>query len=152
MTGLLCQQFQLSGFKDWQYNMISEVLKGKSTLIVQPTRAGKSLCYQFPPVWTGKTAIVLMPNISLMLDQAKAMQGKGIEAAYFGAGQPKEKKGVVVEKLRAGKLCLLFTTLESFFTSGGQLLPIFLEMAKHRKICLIALDKAHLITTWNSFR
>ena len=102
MTGLLCQQFQLSGFKDWQYNMNSEALKGKNTLIVQPTGAGKSLCYQFPSVWTG---IVLMPTISLMFDQAKALQTKGIEAAYFGA---KEKKRDVVEKTESRKTSASF--------------------------------------------
>lgn len=115
-----------------------KTLKGKNTLIVLPTGAD-----QFPPVWTGNTAIVLMPIISLMLDQAKAMQLKGIEATYFGAGQPKDD---VVDKLRAGKLLLLFTTPESFFTCRGQPLPVFLEMGQQKKIGLIALDEAHLIS------
>lgn len=30
---------------------------------------GKSLCYQFPPVYTGHTGVVICPLISLMEDQ-----------------------------------------------------------------------------------
>ena len=85
----------------------------------------------------------VLDNPTSELDQAKAMQTKGIEAAYFGAGQPKDKKKDFVDKLRAGKLRLLFTTPESFFTSGGQPLPIFLETAQQKKISLIACSPHH---------
>ena len=49
-------------------------------LIIQPTGKGKSLCYQFPAMYTGNTTLVITPTIiiSLMHDQTCELKSKGI--------------------------------------------------------------------------
>ncbi|OXB74962.1 UNVERIFIED_CONTAM: hypothetical protein H355_013302 [Colinus virginianus] len=62
--------FGHSSFKPVQWKVINSVLEDKrDNLVVMATGYGKSLCYQFPPVYTGGTGIVICPLISLMEDQ-----------------------------------------------------------------------------------
>ena len=65
----LAEHFNLTKFKTFQKNVIDNTLSGKDSIIVQPTGSGKSLCYQFPPVYQNNKAIVVSPTISLMHDQ-----------------------------------------------------------------------------------
>ena len=66
LTGLLVKHFKKTSFKDWQLTVIKATVDGKNSLIVQPTGSGKSLCFQFPGVVTGKITVVLMPTVSLI--------------------------------------------------------------------------------------
>lgn len=50
------------------------LLKGLDNCVVMATGYGKSLCFQFPPVYTGGVAVVVSPLISLMQDQVLALQ------------------------------------------------------------------------------
>ena len=50
----------------------------RDVLIIMFTGAGKSLCYQFPAVYTNKIAIVISPLISLSNDQAMKMEALNI--------------------------------------------------------------------------
>ena len=69
----LAETFGLTSFKPFRSIIIDSCLKGKDTIVVQPTRNGKSLCFQFPAVHTGKLSLVITPTISLMQDQTNRL-------------------------------------------------------------------------------
>ena len=83
----LAQHFNLTSFNGFQQEIIDAVLAKKDTIVIQPTGSGKSLCYQFPPVHEEKKAIIVTPTISLMQDQVKNLEQKGINAIYLGSAQ-----------------------------------------------------------------
>ncbi|NXT18307.1 WRN helicase, partial [Syrrhaptes paradoxus] len=69
--------FGHSSFKPVQWKVINSVLEDRrDNLVVMATGYGKSLCYQFPPVYTGHTGIVICPLISLMEDQVLQLTGQ----------------------------------------------------------------------------
>ena len=83
----LAQYFHYTAFKPYQAEVISRHLKGQDTIVIQPTGSGKSICFQFPAVYTGKMKLVICPTISLMHDQVHSLKEKGLKAEYLGSGQ-----------------------------------------------------------------
>ncbi len=49
----LQRHFGLSEFRPAQAEVVSSVLSGRNTVVVMPTGAGKSLCYQLPAMLLG---------------------------------------------------------------------------------------------------
>ena len=70
LIATLAERFQLTSFKRFQKDTIEVMPAGKDTLVLYPTGRGKSLCFQLPPVYLGKKAIIVTPTISLMQDHA----------------------------------------------------------------------------------
>lgn len=60
-------------FRDRQLEAIKMVLSGKSTMLVLPTGAGKSLCYQLPAIVLPGITLVISPLVALMIDQLKQL-------------------------------------------------------------------------------
>lgn len=149
MTGILVKQFGLTAFRDWQLEIIQAVLARKNTFVLQPTGSGKSLCFQFPPLVTKKMTVVLTPTIALMNDQTVAMIEKGIRATYLGSTQKDPK---VEEKIATGQFDLVYVTPEKFFDTAGGLRRFFHDLISVGSVGLIAIDEAHLIPYWKSFR
>ena len=58
LTGLLVKRFKKTSFKGGQLTAIKAAEDRKNSLVVQPTASGKSLCFHFPGVVTGKITIV----------------------------------------------------------------------------------------------
>ena len=83
----LAEKFGMTSFKPFQKNVISATLDRRDTLVIHPTGSGKSLCFQFPPVYQNKKAIVVTPTISLMQDQVHALNSKGIPCVLVGSAQ-----------------------------------------------------------------
>ena len=71
VTGKLVEHFQFSTLKDWQMKSIQATIEGRNSIIIQPTGSGKNLCFQLPPLITGRTTIVITPTISLMKYQTQ---------------------------------------------------------------------------------
>ena len=80
----LADKFHLTHFKHFQSQIIQAAISNRDSLVVQPTRSGKSLCFQFPAIFTEKISLVVTPTTSLMQDQTHEL---GIKATYLGSAQ-----------------------------------------------------------------
>ena len=63
---IVARNFKLVNLHSGQGNVIDAALNKKDSQIVQPTGAGKSLCYVIPHLSVKKTAVIISPTISLM--------------------------------------------------------------------------------------
>ena len=62
--------------------------RASDVLLVMPTGAGKSLCYQLPGLARGGTTLVISPLIALMEDQvAQAASARGLAAERIHSGR-----------------------------------------------------------------
>jgi superfamily II DNA helicase RecQ len=76
--------FHHSSFKPEQWQVIHAVINEKRDCFLQaPTAYGKSLCYQFPPVYLGKTAIVFVSLRSIAEDQILSLKTSKIKVCIF---------------------------------------------------------------------
>jgi ATP-dependent DNA helicase RecQ len=87
LIAMLAEKFKLASFKPFQRRIIEATFAGEDTLVLYPTGSGKSLCYQFPPVYLNKKAIIVTPTISLMQDQVAKLKSLGLSAVYLGSAQ-----------------------------------------------------------------
>lgn len=125
------------------------MLETKNTLVVMPTGSGKSLCFQFPAVVTGKLTVVLMPTISLIMDQVHHLHTSGLRITHLGTMQTDRS---IITKLAQDDYHIVFCTPESFYDNLGEPKPIFKSLAVQNRIGLIAIDEAHLLKAWRTFR
>ncbi|KAL5713684.1 DNA helicase [Ranunculus cassubicifolius] len=83
----LKKYFGYTAFRPLQEEIIDSILNGRDALVAMATGSGKSLCYQLPPLITGKTAVVVSPLISLMQDQVMSLKQRGIKSDFLGSTQ-----------------------------------------------------------------
>ena len=77
---ILNKYFKFQDFRGNQEQIINRLLSGKNghSLVIMPTGAGKSLCYQVPALCLDGGTIVISPLIALMQDQVNALKEKNI--------------------------------------------------------------------------
>ena len=111
-------------------------------LLVMPTGAGKSLCYQLPAIARGGTALVISPLIALMEDQAAKLSGLGLRVARIHSGLAREQSRQACLDYLDGRLDFLFIAPERLRV------PNFPQTLVRRKPVLVAIDEAHCISAW----
>ncbi|MCW5605320.1 MAG: DEAD/DEAH box helicase, partial [Burkholderiales bacterium] len=72
-------------FRGTQGEIVRHVANGGDALVLMPTGAGKSLCYQVPALLREGCAVVVSPLIALMADQVSALTQLGVRAAYLNS-------------------------------------------------------------------
>src|ERR1700710_2030879 len=77
LASLLHKTFSFPTFRANQEAVSRAAPDGRDVLLVMPTGAGKSLCYQLPAIARGGTALVISPLIALMDDQATKLTAAG---------------------------------------------------------------------------
>ncbi len=139
---LLESAFGHDEFRPYQEAACQAVTEGCDALLVMPTGAGKSLCYQLPGLARAGTTLVVSPLIALMEDQVGKLRELGLAAERIHSGRRRfESRRVCVDYL-AGRLDFLFIAPERLSVPG------FPEMLARRKPVLIAVDEAHCISQW----
>ena len=129
-------------FRANQEAVCRAVIEGQDVLLVMPTGAGKSLCYQLPGLARGGTTLVISPLIALMEDQvAKLASGASRWSAFIPGATAAASRQACIDYLN-GKLQFLFIAPERLRVPG------FPEMLAKRKPSLIAIDEAHCISQW----
>ncbi len=135
-------RFKLNRFRPHQEAICRGILNGNDTLVVMPTGAGKSLCYQLPSVVRGGTALVISPLIALMDDQVNKLKSWGLRAERIHSKLPRERARQICFDYRDGTLDFLYIAPERLKVPG---FPEFL--AKYPPN-LVAVDEAHCISQW----
>jgi DNA topoisomerase-3 len=87
LAGLLRSAFGLQQFRPYQEAVCRAVTEGKDVLLVMPTGAGKSLCYQLPGIARAGTTLVISPLIALMEDQVGKLQAQGFRTRRWPNGR-----------------------------------------------------------------
>ncbi len=139
---ILFETFGHPRFRAHQEPVCRALVTGQSVLLVMPTGAGKSICYQVPGLALGGTTLVISPLIALMEDQVASLRARGLSAAALHTGTPKAEIRVIANAWSGGSLQFLFVAPERL----GQ--PKFVQFLNRHKPTLIAIDEAHCISQW----
>jgi DNA topoisomerase III len=142
LADLLRSAFRLESFRPFQEDVCRAVTTGKDVLLVMPTGAGKSLCYQLPGLARAGTTLVVSPLIALMEDQYAKLRDLGLRAERIHSGRDRAASRQACVDYLAGRLDFLFIAPERLSVPG------FPEMLAKRKPALIAVDEAHCISQW----
>jgi len=139
---LLQSAFGFEQFRANQEAVCQAVIDGHDALLVMPTGAGKSLCYQLPGIARGGTTLVISPLIALMEDQAGKLRERGFAVERIHSGRDRAAARQACIDYLNGNLQFLFIAPERLRVPG------FPEMLAKRKPNLIAIDEAHCISQW----
>ena len=139
---LLRTVFGHSAFRPHQETVCRAAAEGQDLLLVMPTGAGKSLCFQVPGLARGGTTLVISPLIALMEDQVAKLQALGLRADRIHAGRHGDACRQAFADYHQGRLDFLFVAPERVAAQG------FFEMITKKRPTLIAIDEAHCISQW----
>ncbi|MFP5268392.1 MAG: RecQ family ATP-dependent DNA helicase [Acidobacteriota bacterium] len=147
LSELLHRVFGHSDFRAHQRQVCETASAGRDVLLVMPTGAGKSLCYQLPALARRSSgdsgaALVISPLIALMDDQASKLAALGLHVARVHSGLSRDEARQACRDYLSGGLDFLFIAPERLRVPG------FPEMLVKRKPCLVAVDEAHCISQW----
>ena len=135
-------RFGHEDFREGQREPIEAVLRGEDAVVVMPTGAGKSLCYQVTALMLPGTTLVVSPLIALMKDQVDALERKGMAVTLInstvGRGEMERRlKGMV-----DGEYKLVYVAPERFRNSA------FRSALAKTRLSMVAIDEAHCISQW----
>ncbi|NML76607.1 DNA helicase RecQ [Rhizobium sp. S-51] len=139
---VLKQVYGYPAFRGRQAEVVERVVSGGDAVVLFPTGAGKSLCFQIPALCRDGIGIVVSPLIALMRDQVEALRQLGVRAAALNSSLSREEYVEVRRAIDRGELDLLYVTPERIVTSG------FKDMIGNARIALFAIDEAHCVSQW----
>ena len=139
---ILNKYYGYNSFRKGQYEIISNILRGRDSFCILPTGAGKSICYQIPALMFNGITIVISPLISLMKDQVDNLNSNVINARYINSTQKLEVSDEIIELCKKGEVKLLYIAPEKLENE------FFKRKLRLLNISQIAIDEAHCVSMW----
>jgi ATP-dependent DNA helicase RecQ len=135
--------FGFEEFRRGQAEAVGAALENRDALVVMPTGAGKSLCYQLPALMREDLTIVVSPLVSLMQDQVTALDRVAPgRVALINAQRGFAANAEALQGARAGEIRLLYVAPERFGS------PRFAEAIAQIRVGLFVVDEAHCVSQW----
>lgn len=143
MAGVLLRKhFGHRALHKFQRQAISSWAENKDALVVIATGAGKSACFQLPPLCTSddRWVLVVSPLISLMRDQVQLLKARKISATFMGTAQ--RDPAAAWRDIKAKKFKLVYVSPEYALANLSSWEGLCND------ICLLAVDEAHCVSSW----
>ncbi|HSR98721.1 MAG TPA: RecQ family ATP-dependent DNA helicase [Kofleriaceae bacterium] len=129
-----------------QREAIEGVLGGRDVVVLLPTGAGKSSCYQVPAVALARggrgATVVVSPLIALMNDQVGGLCARGVAAAAVHSQLDDDARSEAIRAFAGGTLAVLYVSPERAVLDG------FKRLLARTPIALLAIDEAHCVSQW----
>jgi ATP-dependent DNA helicase RecQ len=136
---------QIWGYEDFrppQGEIIRSLLAKKDALVVMPTGAGKSLCFQLPALLSTGLTLVVSPLVALMENQVRQLQQRRLPAALLHSELPIEQRQQTLTALARQRL--LYLSPETLLN------PSVWKRLSDPNLPLngLILDEAHCLVQW----
>ena len=139
LAAALSRHFGHPGVRRGQQEAVEAAVAGRDVLLVMPTGAGKSVCYQLPAILDRRLCVVVSPLVSLMQDQVEGMGGR---AGLINAQRDAAENRRTLAAALAGDLAMLYVAPERFATPG------FVDRLAAAEVGLFVVDEAHCVSQW----
>lgn len=120
-------------------------------IVLLPTGAGKSLCFQIPALFFPQPTLVIFPLLALMADQERRLRSVGLDPVIFRGGQDEAERKKLFARLEGtdGKPGARIVIANPEVLASG---PV-LDRIVRRGIAHLAIDEAHCVSEWgDTFR
>ncbi|HSG88334.1 MAG TPA: DNA helicase RecQ [Pseudomonadales bacterium] len=134
--------FGYDDFRGLQADVIDAAMDGRDALVLMPTGAGKSLCYQIPALARPGTGLIVSPLIALMQDQVLALREAGVRAEFLNSTLEGAHQRDIVQRLQRGEVDILYVAPERLLTDRG------MDELTGVPVSMIAIDEAHCVSQW----
>ncbi|CAK7289480.1 ATP-dependent DNA helicase Q4 [Vulpes lagopus] len=143
------EQLGHRAFRPRQEQVVMRILSGMSTLLVLPTGAGKSLCYQLPALLYARRSpcltLVISPLLSLMDDQVSGLP-PCLKGVCIHSGMSQKQRESALQKVHAAQVQLLVLSPETLVGAGAGM-PGHLPQLP--PVAFACIDEAHCISQWS---
>jgi len=111
-------------------------------IVILPTGAGKSLCFQLPAMLIEGITLVIYPILSLMADQQRRLTERGFSPVIIRGEQSKEEREEIWRKLESGQSKFIIANPEILLTEQIK------KRAEKLNITHVVIDEAHCVSEW----
>ncbi len=137
----------LEDFRDGQPQIIKNSLMRNDTIGILPTGTGKSLCYQLSAMLQPGVSVVIVPIISLMIDQQESMNRRQINHVNaISSATSGEEKDRIISGFRDGRYQFLWISPERFQNESFR--NTLAEINRKMNFAFAVIDEVHCLSEW----
>lgn len=134
-------------FRHPQDQVVRCILQKRDALVLLPTGAGKSICFQIPALLGSGLTLVISPLIALMEDQVQDLWKRRLPAACLHGEVDKLLRARIFKAIDEQRLRLLYLSPETLFN------PTVWERLQKIQINGLMIDESHTLVHWgDTFR
>ena len=147
----ICKQLSIPSIRPFQRSVLRRLGVLPCTqppcdvLAVQPTGAGKSVCFQAAGLVLPGPTLVVTPLIALMADQLQSLSEAGVRSASINSMQGASERSATLRSLQAGEVDLLYVSPEQL-DLNSKLVDVLRRLPTPPP--LLAVDEAHCVSSW----